>query len=124
MNGICNELVEVLKLYLAKDYKDYKELNLRMIKLIERIPLIGPIAILIKNKIFPPKKSFTNSREYWADRYQKGGNSGAGSYNKLAEFKGEIINDFVSKNNIKTVIELGFGDGNQLEYFQFPSYIG
>ena len=90
---------------------------------VKRIPVIGLLAILIKNKMFPDAK-FTNSQEYWRNRYKRGGNSGAGSYNNLAEFKGEIINEFVSKNNVKTVIELGFGDGNQLEYFQFESYIG
>lgn len=94
-----------------------------MKNLIKRIPIIGPIAIKIKKKLIAQKK-FTNSEEYWINRYEKGGNSGAGSYNNLAEFKGEIINEFVSKNKIKTVIELGFGDGNQLAYFQFPSYIG
>ena len=78
---------------------------------------------LIKGKKHPPQE-FINSQDYWKTRYEKGGNSGAGSYNKLAQFKGEIINGFVLKNGIKTVIELGFGDGNQLEYFQFPSYIG
>ncbi len=78
---------------------------------------------LFKGKKHPPQE-FVNSRDYWKIRYEKGGNSGAGSYNKLAKFKGEVINEFVLKNGIKTVIELGFGDGNQLEYFEFPSYIG
>ena len=67
---------------------------------------------------------FTNSKDYWINRYKNGGNSGAGSYNNLAEFKGEILNKFVSEKKIQTVIELGCGDGNQLEYFKFPSYIG
>ena len=70
---------------------------------VKRIPVIGLLAILIKNKMFPDAK-FTNSQEYWRNRYKRGGNSGAGSYNNLAEFKGEIINEFVSKNNVKTVI--------------------
>ena len=78
---------------------------------------------LIKGKKHPPQE-FINSQDYWKTRYEKGGNSGAGSYNKLAQFKGDVINEFVKNNNIKTVIELGFGDGNQLEYFQFPSYLG
>lgn len=53
-----------------------------------------------------------------------GGNSGAGSYRNLAEFKGEIINNFVLENKINSIIELGCGDGNQLEYFKFDSYLG
>ena len=94
-----------------------------MKNIIKRIPVIGSIAVTLRDKIFPTKK-FTNSQDYWIDRYKNGGNSGAGSYNNLAEFKGEVINEFVAKNKIKTVIELGFGDGNQLRYFNFSSYIG
>lgn len=70
------------------------------------------------------KSNFTNSQTYWEDRYRKGGNSGTGSYNNLAEFKAEVINRFVSENDIKSVIELGSGDGNQLKYFNFKSYTG
>ena len=91
--------------------------------LVKCIPIIGSLAVLIKNKILPDKE-FTNSKDYWIDRYNQGGNSGSGSYNNLAEFKGEIINQFVNENNIKTVFELGCGDGNQLTKFQFESYIG
>jgi len=94
-----------------------------MKQLIKKMPLIGVIALWIKKQLFPSAE-FTTSEDYWIDRYKKGGNSGAGSYNNLAYFKGEIINKFVSKEKIETVIELGCGDGNQLEYFEFPSYIG
>ena len=38
---------------------------------------------------------FRDSKHYWEDRYASGGNSGSGSYNKLAEFKSEVINAFV-----------------------------
>jgi len=37
-----------------------------------------------------------NSKKYWNDRYVKGQTSGAGSYNQLAQFKANVINDFVS----------------------------
>ncbi len=69
-------------------------------------------------------KNNFNSVEYWENRYKTNGNSGAGSYNRLAEFKAEIINDFVKKNNIETIIEFGCGDGNQLSLFNFKNYIG
>jgi SAM-dependent methyltransferase len=52
------------------------------------------------------------------------GNSGGGSYNRLAEFKAEVLNGFVASNNISTILELGCGDGNQLKYFIFPKYLG
>lgn len=68
-------------------------------------------------------KKFSSGR-YWEERYKKGGNSGAGSYNNLAEFKAEIINKFVVDNDIETIIEFGCGDGNQLALFDFKHYIG
>ncbi|WP_411031091.1 methyltransferase domain-containing protein [Spongiimicrobium sp. 3-5] len=69
-----------------------------------------------------PKVPFETSTQYWEERYEKGGHSGAGSYNRLAEFKAEVINPFVSTNKIDTVVEFGCGDGNQLQLFKFNSY--
>lgn len=65
-----------------------------------------------------------NSNKYWDNRYKHGGNSGAGSYGKLANFKAKIINTFVSENNIDTMIDYGVGDGNQLRMFNIKNYIG
>ena len=67
---------------------------------------------------------FENSRKYWENRYAKGGNSGSGSYNILAKFKASVINNFVTKYNIKTVIEWGSGDCNQLSLANYKKYIG
>lgn len=67
---------------------------------------------------------FDTSATYWENRYRSGGNSGAGSYNRLAEFKAEVLNDFVAANAIKSVIEFGSGDGAQLELADYPSYVG
>jgi len=74
--------------------------------------------------LFYKPKPFPGSEDYWIQRYHSGRNSGAGSYNKLAEFKAEIINDFVKDNNVKTIIEYGCGDGNQLKFAEYPTYIG
>lgn len=65
-----------------------------------------------------------HSSNYWESRYKSGENSGAGSYGKFAEFKAQIINSFVAKNDIQSVIEFGCGDGNQLSLATYPSYIG
>lgn len=73
---------------------------------------------------FLMKLRFPGSAKYWERRYAEGGNSGAGSYGRLAEFKGRVMNDFVAAQGIKTVIEFGCGDGNQLGYFNFPNYLG
>jgi 2-polyprenyl-3-methyl-5-hydroxy-6-metoxy-1,4-benzoquinol methylase len=55
-----------------------------------------------------------NSSKYWEERYKNGGNSGQGSYNALAKFKASVINEFIQTNNIKSIIDYGVGDGNQL----------
>jgi len=52
------------------------------------------------------------------------GTSGAGSYGVLCDFKAKIINDFISKNDIKRVVEFGCGDGNQLKTFNCNTYTG
>lgn len=65
-----------------------------------------------------------NSSSYWEKRYSLGGTSGAGSYNRLAAEKAEVINAFVDKENIKSVIEWGVGDGNQLSLSNYEKYIG
>jgi len=65
-----------------------------------------------------------STKKYWEQRYANGGNSGTGSYNKLAEFKAGIINDFVKQQNIISVIEFGCGDGNQLSLANYTKYIG
>lgn len=70
------------------------------------------------------KKKFKGSAEYWDDRYKAQGNSGTGSYDHLAQFKADIINPFVAKNGIDTVMEFGCGDGNQLKLAKYPNYIG
>jgi SAM-dependent methyltransferase len=64
------------------------------------------------------------SEKYWVDRYAAGRNSGSGSYNHLAEFKAEILNKFVDAHHIRSVIEYGCGDGNQLKLANYPKYVG
>ena len=74
-----------------------------------------------RNFIFGP---FFNSQAYWEKRYARGKHSGAGSRGKLAEFKADVLNEFVTKNQIGTVIEYGCGDGYQLSLANYPQYIG
>lgn len=65
----------------------------------------------IKRKI---RQSFRPwSSNYWDNRYIGGGNSGAGSYGKLAVFKNKIITGFCEKNGVTELLEFGSGDGNQ-----------
>jgi len=76
------------------------------------------------DRLFGRQRAFSNSGEYWRERYREGGNSGAGSYNHLAEFKAEVLNRFVAQRRIREIIEFGSGDGNQLHYAVYPSYTG
>lgn len=69
-------------------------------------------------------RNFSTSAKYWEDRYRRGGKSGAGSYNRLAAFKAEVLNEFVIYNNVNSVIEFGSGDGAQLELAAYPDYTG
>jgi hypothetical protein len=55
-----------------------------------------------------------NSVNYWENRYAAGGNSGDGSYGRLAVFKAEFINKFIDEVNINSATEMGCGDGHQL----------
>lgn len=93
-------------------------------KLINNIPVVGPSVLRIYRACINTLKPFPGSHNYWMHRYEAGRDSGDGSYNKLAEFKAKIINEFVLENEIKSVIEYGCGDGNQLSLAQYPSYIG
>jgi hypothetical protein len=68
--------------------------------------------------------SFKNSGNYWEQRYRRGGSSGAGSVGRLAAFKAEIINKFVSDNDVQSVMEFGFGDGSQLHLASYPNFVG
>ena len=67
---------------------------------------------------------FRDSSDYWKRRYEAGGDSRAGSYGELANFKAGVINRFVSEHKVKTVIEFGCGDGNQLLLAEYPEYLG
>jgi len=71
-----------------------------------------------------------SSKDYWDRRYQEGGTSGAGSEAHSAEFKARFLNRIMQfgrykesgggesamvKQPVKSVVELGVGDGQQLK---------
>ncbi len=86
--------------------------------LVKSTPILGPSLAFFRGD------SFTDSARYWEHRYRTGGNSGAGSYCRLAEFKAQVLNGFVSERQISSVIEYGSGDGAQLRLARYPNYIG
>lgn len=67
---------------------------------------------------------FPGSIDYWERRYANGGNSGVGSYSFFADFKAEVLNRFVREHDVRSVIEFGCGDGNQLALARYPAYLG
>lgn len=103
-----------------------------MKRLIGRIPILGNLARrgyrrLVGQQVPQPAaepEGFVSSGEYWEERYALGGNSGTGSYSKLAAFKAEILNGFVKEHAVGSVIEFGCGDGNQLSLARYPRYFG
>ena len=65
-----------------------------------------------------------NSKSYWNNRYKNGGNSGDGSYGYLKDYKLDIINNFIQDKNIDSIIDLGCGDGNQIDGLDINKYYG
>ena len=72
----------------------------------------------------PGMASGFDASDYWEARYAAGGNSGEGSYGRLAEFKARILNGFIEEHECASAIEFGCGDGNQLSLLSVPAYIG
>jgi SAM-dependent methyltransferase len=70
------------------------------------------------------QRHWVDSRTYWQQNYASGGTSGPGSYGRLAAAKADFLNRFVEDHQIKTVLEIGCGDGNQLSLARYPSYVG
>ena len=96
-------------------------------ELIKRVPIVGPLARSIYRRLRGDPGDpmpFPGSERYWEQRYVAGGDSGPGSYGKFALFKAEILNGFVSEHEVRSVIEFGCGDGNQLELAAYPVYLG
>jgi len=106
-----------------KETVDRSELK----KWIKSIPLIGPTARRLAHlPVFDGvrQRAFPGSTTFWESRYRGGGTSGSGSYGRLAQFKAEVLNEFVRVEGIRTVIEFGCGDGAQLELARYPEYVG
>lgn len=94
---------------------------------VRSLPIVGPLSYKIRparTHTFHTAEPFDNSADYWDRRYAEGGDSGAGSYNRLAHFKAGVINSLVEDHHFETVIEFGCGDGAQLTLAKYPKYIG
>lgn len=67
-----------------------------------------------------------NSSLYWDKRYSSGGNSGVGSYGDKAIMKADVVNRWITLEDVESICEWGFGDGNQLSYYAIKGkqYVG
>ncbi len=63
-------------------------------------------------------------KQWWEDWYISGHTSGAGSRGVLAQFKADVINEFLDGHSIHTVIEFGCGDGYNLGLINYENYLG
>ena len=120
-SGINNiqYIKDILYRYREHSNNSYKNLNKNNILQKHKIYIIN---LKQKNCIYY-NMNF-DSTKYWEERYIKNGNSGSGSYNNLAIFKSNIINNFIKNNNIQEMLDYGMGDGNQLKYFDIKNYTG
>ena len=96
----------------------------RFKQIVKRTPLVRDIARAAMARLSARSSGEFNSADYWDRRYQEGRNSGAGSYNRLALFKADVVNRFVKDHRVASVIEFGCGDGSQLTLADYPAYIG
>ena len=65
-----------------------------------------------------------NTPKYWNERYETGVGAGDGSRGILLHFKLAKVQEIVDKYKIKSVIDIGCGDGRQLSGLEVGKYIG
>lgn len=95
-----------------------------MKKLVNNNPVVRWLSKIFNFTLFQRFSRFPGSEQYWVQRYRSGKTSGAGSYDRFASYKADVLNQFVRRQQIKTVIEHGCGDGNQLRAAKYPRYLG
>ena len=87
--------------------------------------ILSPIKPIYKIASFFYNRFILKSDNYWENRYRLNLNSGSGSYGRLAIFKSNVINEIIQDYQIKNIVELGVGDGNNLKLYKgFDSYTG
>lgn len=92
--------------------------------IVKSIPVVSTVARFAYRHLRKNRIEFETSGKYWDARYAQAGDSGDGSYGRLAAFKAEIINDFVKARCITEIVEFGCGDGAQLMKMDYAKYTG
>lgn len=65
-----------------------------------------------------------NTPKYWDDRYKTGLGAGNGSRGRLYEFKLEQVQKIVDDYKVKSVVDVGCADGNQMMSLKVGKYTG
>ena len=93
---------------------------------LRQVPGLAPLVRSTRRAVGHPLGAprFAGSAAYWQQRYAEGGHSGAGSYGKFAVFKAEVLNGLFDELNLRSAIEFGCGDGNQLRLLTIADYLG
>jgi SAM-dependent methyltransferase len=86
--------------------------------------LVSPLPGVRQASLLRQRLAFRGSARYWERNYAQGATSRCGSYGPLAEGKAHFLNNLVRERAVRSIIEFGCGDGNQLAMAEYPSYIG
>src|ERR1700692_4422141 len=86
--------------------------------------LVRPLPGARQASLLRQRIAYGGSARFWEQNYAQGQTSGSGSYGALAEGKSRFLNDLVRQRAVRSVIEFGCGDGNQLSLANYPSYVG
>jgi hypothetical protein len=86
--------------------------------------LVRPLPGVRRASLLRQRLAYNGSARFWEENYARGATSGNGSYGALGEGKSRFLNDLVRRHGIRSVIEFGCGDGNQLSMAEYPRYVG
>jgi SAM-dependent methyltransferase len=86
--------------------------------------LVRPLPGVRQASLLRQRLAFTGSTHFWEQNYAQGRSSGPGSYGTLGEGKSRFLNNLIRERGIRSVIEFGCGDGNQLAMADYPRYVG
>lgn len=86
--------------------------------------LIRPLPGVRRMSLLRQQLAFRDSANFWEHNYARGETSGTGSYGTAAEAKASFLNTLVRDTGVRSVVEFGCGDGNQLSLAQYPRYVG
>jgi SAM-dependent methyltransferase len=86
--------------------------------------LVRPLPGIRRISLLRQQLAFRDSADFWERNYARGHSSGAGSYGAAAAGKARFLNALVREHGVRSVVEFGCGDGNQLALAEYPRYVG